>query len=477
MKKTLLYLMLIAFLASACRKNITLMNENTKAPSSAPAEGIFASAQRDLSDLLASAAVEKNIFRLVMQQWAQTTYTDESRYDLKTRQIPDRFFQAIYRDVLINFAEAKRIIAVDAKKPAGVKANQTAIADIMQVYAWQMLVNTFGNVPYTEALNYANITPKYDDARTITLDLLARLNADIAILNTNSASGSYDSSDLLYGGNIASWIKFANTLKLKLGMLLADSDVAIAQTAVGEAVAAGVFTSNGDNARISYFTATPNTNPLWTDLVQSGRNDFVSSKTIVDMMNTLNDPRRPFYFNALGGIYVGGVNGYNNKFNACSGPSSVLADPRVACVLLDYSETEFLLAEAVGRGFSVPGTAASHYENGITASILYWGGTSTDATNYLAQTTVAYATASGNYKQKIGEQKYLALYNRGFDAWVDWRRLDYPILTPAVNATSVIPLRFNYPVKEQQVNGANRSQASAAIGGDLVDTKLFWDKF
>ena len=74
-------------------------------------------------------------------------------------------------------------------------------------------------------------------------------------------------------------------------------------------------------------------------------------------------------------------------------------------------------------------------------------------------------------------QKWIALYNRGWDAWIEWRRLDYPQLIPGALALSEIPLRYPYPVNEQNVNGANYEQAAAAIGGDLVETKLWWNKF
>ncbi|MER3497879.1 MAG: hypothetical protein C4308_04220 [Chitinophagaceae bacterium] len=109
--------------------------------------------------------------------------------------------------------------------------------------------------------------------------------------------------------------------------------------------------------------------------------------------------------------------------------------------------------------------------------MLYWGGTPTEAATYLAQPSVNYVTAPGTYKQKIGIQKWIALYNRGWDAWIEWRRLDYPQLPPAVDAVSVIPLRYPYPVNEQNVKRVNYEAAAAAIGGDDVDTRLWWDKF
>src|SRR5678815_3242792 len=123
---------------------------------------------------------------------------------------------------------------------------------------------------------------------------------------------------------------------------------------------------------------------------------------------------------------------------------------------------------------NVGGTAEDHYNKAITASIMSWDGVAGD---YLAQSNVKYATASGTYKQKIARQEYIALYNRGFDAWTLIRRLDYPQMAVPVTALSDFPVRFTYPILEQNINASNYNAASTAIGGDEVTTKLFWDKY
>ncbi|HWJ25897.1 MAG TPA: SusD/RagB family nutrient-binding outer membrane lipoprotein, partial [Flavisolibacter sp.] len=280
--------------------------------------------------------------------------------------------------------------------------------------------------------------------------------------------------------------KFANSFKLKMGMTIADYDNAKAQSTVESAVAAGVFTSSDDNAQFNYLSGPPNTNPVWVDLVQSGRKDFVATTTLVDKLKSLHDPRTPFFitYDASGSDYSGGTPGASNNyatFSKPSGPNLVagsvgkVTNADFPALLLSYDEVEFFLAEAVERGYNVGGTAAQHYNNAVTASILWWGGTTTQANTYLAQTGVAYNSA--NWKQLIGEQKWLALYNRGWDEWIEWRRLDYPQLVTPPTADTDIPLRFTYPIPEQNVNTANYKEASTAIGGDNVTTKLFWDKF
>jgi hypothetical protein len=146
-------------------------------------------------------------------------------------------------------------------------------------------------------LNIDNKFPKFDDAATVYAALLTRLDADMAALDEHQ--GSLGAADQIYGAaqlTIVSWKKFANTFKLKMGITIADADNAKAKAAVEAAVTAGVFTSNADNAKFKFASTPPNTNPVWVDLVQSGRLDFIASKTFVDVLKTGGDPRLSLYF-------------------------------------------------------------------------------------------------------------------------------------------------------------------------------------
>ena len=123
-------------------------------------------------------------------------------------------------------------------------------------------------------------------------------------------------------------------------------------------------------------------------------------------------------------------------------------------------------------------SAADHYDNAVEASILYWGGTSAEVDSYISQASVDYTTSIGNYKQKIGTQKWLALYNRGFEAWTEWRRLDFPVIAAPADAETtngLPPLRLTYPTVELSLNETNLKAAGTSIGGDQMETKLFWD--
>ena len=489
-KAALLFLLLPIF--SACKKNLSDLNTDPKNPLNVPSYSLFTQAERSVTNTVTSASVNLNIFRLVEQQWTETTYLNETDYQLSSREQPDAIWSAFYTGALKNFQQAKVLIPTDVKD-AGTQKNELAITDIMQVYTYFYLVTTFGNVPYSQALNINTPFPKYDDAKTIYYNLLTRLDADIAALDPNS--GSFADADLIYDGDPAAWKKFANTLKLKMGITIADFDAAQAKTTVESAIASGVFTSNNDNANFAYVTTPPNTNPIWVDLVQSQRHDFVATTQFLNLLNPntpTQDPRTPYYFaQNADSLYAGADNGSGNgglvysQYSLPSGkyltkiPKSIgsLTNPDFPGLLLDYAETEFNLAEAASRGFNVgTGSVESHYDAAITASITYWGGTAAQAATYLQLPNVAYATATGgNALQKIAQQEYIALYNRGWDAWIVNRRLAYPVLIPPANAYSAFPVRFTYPVSEQNVNVVNYNQASAAIGGDLVTTKLFFD--
>ncbi|MFM6943585.1 MAG: SusD/RagB family nutrient-binding outer membrane lipoprotein, partial [Aquirufa sp.] len=392
-----------------------------------------------------------------------------------TRAIPQGWFTTMYRDVLADLNESAKLINADATLTPGEKANKLAIIDIMQVYTYSVLVNSFGNVPYTEALQATNLFPKYDDAKTIHTDLLARLNSSIAKLNT-SAAGFASGEDLVYKGSVAGWVKFGNTLRMKLGMIIADENTAAAKTAV-EASDANAISAASSNGLFTYQAASPNQNPLYVDIVTGGRQDYIAAKDLMDKLLGWNDPRTGLYFSKNNaGAYAGGIVGKVNTFVDFSRAGAKVIAAADPYVFADVVETEFLRAEAAERGYTVAGSAETHYKNAITASIIYWGGTQADADAYLAQPEVAYTTAAGNWKQKIGTQKWIALYNRPYEGWTELRRLDFPVISAPVNAKSGFPTRLTYPANEQTLNGPNYTAAASAIGGDLLTTKLFWDK-
>lgn len=445
---------------------------------------LISSSQKSLSDHITTPNYNTNVFRLTMQYWNEAIYMQESQYDFAPRSVSDQIYSDNYVLVLNNLQKAKDLInayvptATETTWPK-IKANQLAIVDMMMVYTFQNLVDTFGNIPYSEALKLETIkTPKYDDAATIYSDLIARLTTDINSLDVATTS-SLGSADLYYAGNVTKWKKFGSSVLLKLGIALADVNPALAQTTVNKAIGYGVITTNADNCLFTYLAASPNFNPLYQNLVSEGRQDFVAGKPIVDYMLANNDARVAKYFQkSENGDYKGSAIGLSASaqggINTLSLPGSYATTATTPGIILNAAEVNFYLAEAAARWGT--GNPATLYATAITASFEQWGLTAADATSYLA--TKPYDAS--NWKKSIGEQAWVALYNQPYSSWSTWRRLDYPQLVPAANAAPAaegkVPVRMVYSTRENSTNGANVSAAASAVGGDKLTTKLFWDK-
>jgi len=478
--KRILFIVLVLFIASSCTK-LEEMNIDTKNPVVVPSETLFTNAQRELSDQLASINVNTNVFKLFAQYITETTYTDEANYNIINRNVPENAFRTFYKDVLMDLKEAAKVMDTE---PAPVLdedkknfANRKAVIELHRIYTYDRLLMMFGNIPYSEALDIDNVNPKYDDAVTVYKQLFADLDKAIATLKAGAGAGSFGAADIIYNGDDAKWLMFANGLKLKMATQIADNPSGIdIDKAISEA-APNVFTSNDDNALFHYLGATPNTNPLYLDLVASGRSDFVATNTMVDLMLAMDDTiRLGLYYTKVkdtiaSEAFKGGPYGYSNSYPAYSHLSPTLEDPTFPCVLMDYTEIQFYLAEAAVKGNGGISGPQAYYDAAVTSSFEYWGSDAAAASAYLA--TNPYVDISS-----IGVQEWIAFFNRGFFGWTSWRRMDVPTLNDPpenYNGPGVFPMRYTYPVNEQTLNGANRAAAGKAIGGDFQKTKLFWD--
>jgi hypothetical protein len=529
MKKIFLVILLTGVVFS-CDDRFEELNRPKKNAAEVTGDALFANGVRNMFDMMASTDVNSNIFRLFSQYWAQTTYPDESQYNLVGREIPDNFWGIAYRDVLKDLDEAAVIINENFDPNVvdeATKNNQLAMIDICKVFTYSVLVDAFGAVPFSEALNDEILIPSYDPGEDVYDAIITMLDEAIATLDVD-AEGFRSNQDLIYEGDVSGWLKFANSLKLRMAITISDVNSNRAETMVNEAIASGLFESNDDNAAIDYQDAPPSTNPVWEDLVQSGRADYVISNTIVDKMQELADPRLLVYAAGMAFEYpldkvtkaerdstitaegqyilyypetdeivlktapftvfaadkdipllmfVGGEYGTANTYSANSHVGDLFHQPDLEGLILDYSEVQFLLAEAAERNFTTPMTAEEHYNQGIRASMEYWGVSDERIEDYLAQPEVAYATAEGDWKQKIGIQSWIALYNRGFEGWNVWRRLDFTgFNVPDGLTADDIPNRLTFPIEEATLNPSNFNSAIGLIGGsDDVQTKVFWD--
>jgi hypothetical protein len=439
--KYAIYLVLIVFISS-CTENFEDFNTDKKNPASVPGEALFTNALRDLAVQMNTPDVNENIWELWAQYWNETTYVNETNYDIGDRDQPDFAFRWAYRRVLKDLDEAAIIISegvVANAEEEVVKTNKLFIIEIINVFVFQRLVDIFGAIPYSEALDIGNVYPSYEMGVDIYDDILVRLDA--AISGLDDSAGSFGSEDVIYNGDVESWRIFANTLKLKIGIHLSDVNSAKAQSTIEDAVSAGVFSSAADEALFPFQTSAPHFNPIHANLVASGRNDFVATNTVIDIMVNNNDPRLDDYFDIntirplpfprdpetgsqLDAEFPDGVNkilfypqsggGYEAIFT--EGPFTVPAadtsagirvwlggnygdgtpwsthtqvapsvqEPTFPGLIMTYSQVLFYLAEAAERGYSVGGTPEEFYNAGITESILWWGGTQDEAAAYLA---------------------------------------------------------------------------------------------
>jgi len=507
MRKLLLPLLVFALVLSSCEDDLTSLNEDPKAASEVTADPLFSNALVELGTLKSSVNYNNNMFMFMSQYWAATTYADESQYNLTGRSIPSNYWSIMYRDVLNDLKRAETLVDEEEFTPDAEKTAMKAQAEVINVMAYHQLVTIFGNIPYSEALDPDNVSPAYDSQTDIYSDLMSRLNTAIGNLETAAANGTpgfSDAADLFYAGNMDAWVKFAKSLKMRLAIQVAETPGAVdfnPETAIAEA-SPGAFQSNADNLALAFTSTPPNRNPVWEDVINTGRNDFVAANTLIEMMNNLEDPRRKIQFtkvdtNTVEGdpaemAYVGGTYGVSNDYIGHSHVRGPLIEPDFEGILIEYAEIEFIRAEANARGW-LTGTAAQaaqHYNEAVRMDMEYWDNAASDSsitdqeiTDYLAQSNVAFPVGGTLRDQieAIAQQKWLGQYmNDNLQAWTDWRRLDHPTWfvaadNPGADNEDEIPTRFIYPVDEQNLNQSNWSEASSAIGGDEKTTLLFWD--
>jgi hypothetical protein len=412
--------------------------------------------------------------QLMVQYWSQNEYTSDSRYSAIDVTSFNGTFGGMYTNVLKELNSAKELVENQEVSNA-IKTNRKNILDVITAQVFGVLTDGFGDVPYSEAISDISL-PKYDSQQEIYNGLLATL--DNAAQSFSTSNGSFDSGDVIYNGDVASWRKLTNSLLLRFAMRIADVDATTASNYVNRAINRGVFTSNADNATFTFDSNINRANPLHIDISPNGgnRDDHCVSEYLVTTLENMGDPRLQEYAApASGGTIVGMPYGLSDNDATVlkpttSRPSDQVREATTPFYIITYSEVQFLLAEAYERGF-LTGSAANAYAEGITASMNRWG--ITDATaiaNYIA----ANPYNAANWKESIGVQKWVSLYMNGVEAWSEWRRLDYPVLAvPADAEIPTIPVKLPYPLSETQTNSSQLGQVSSDPGS--ITTKVWWD--
>lgn len=480
----------------ACNSSdITTANRNPNNPTSAPASALFTSATE--------AAVRRWVGfggpAIIAQQIANTTYPTSDSYVGLQADATTGTFNAAYTSDLQDYRQ------VIAKGKAAGQAGVYGPAMVMQTWDFSNLTDQWGAVPYTDAVRADSgiVTPTYDPQKTIYAGFFTTLKAAADAMAADAGGPGLGAADVIYGGNIAKWRRFANSLHARYALRIVNVDPVTATAELKAALSdpGGVFQSNSDNARLVWPGDGVSDNPF-ADVLKT-RDDARLARTMTSLMIPDNDPRLPVYGQPVvdSSVYPNGYGGMpqalpqdsaNAWYRKASRPGTIFypgvtsygtfgtsAGLSTPSYIMTYAELMFIKAEAAERslGGLTPGEAAADYDAAITASLNQWGITDpTTVASFLAQPSVAYQGGVAGLKQ-IAVQKWIALFATDVQAWAEWRRTCQPSNVVPGPATIVpyIPRRFYYSTTEASVNAANLNAAIAAQGPDNFSTRVWWD--
>ena len=393
-----------------------------------------------------------------------------------------------------------------------------AVATIVKILAMSRATDTYGPLPYTRFGN-GELYNAYDSQEDIYNSFFDELNEAISVLYdfyTKDASALVlEDYDFVYRGNVANWVKFANTLKLRLAMRIVYVDEGKAKQMAEEAVAhpLGVMTASTDVASLKHDTDFSYRHPLFV----IGPGEFTDARmgaTMDSYMNGYNDPRISSYFRLSSDGYRGirtGIDMNRESYAMSSDFFFFFTGSDAELIWMNPAEAYFLRAEGAIRGWAMDGTAEELYEQGVRVSFELLGASGAD--NYLADDTSTPApytdpVNSGNsigagspllgtitikwdeaadFEEKLERiitQKWIAIYPDGQEAWSEFRRTAYPKIFPVVvnNSGGLIDTetqvcRVPFPSTEYRDNAQNVAAAVSLLGGeDNGGTPLWWDK-
>ena len=465
---------------------LTDLNTNPNNPVDAGGQFFFTNGARAIINTFRGVTFDLTATSLFAQHVAKRAYTEEDRYAIRPENV-DAFW-SVYAGSLADLNRAAQK-GLEAKNPAVYGPALT-----LRSWGYGVITDTWGDVPYAQALTgdatTGTVSPTYDAQKDVYAGILADLKTASDSLAKPGVTNTLKAADPIYAGDVVKWRRFANSLRLRHGMRLSKVDPARAQAEVAAAFAAGVMQSNGDNATFAWPGDGTYNNPFNANF--RTRDDFRVSRTIVDTLKSLGDPRLTVYAQPTQNdktVYAGLENGLFEKDANAAGPTTSKIGTFFSAVnspmwYQTYSEVQFLLAEAAVRGW-IPGGAAqarTYYENGITASLAQFG-VASGAAAYVASPKVAFNTGGSTSAQlqQIWLQKWIALFGQGSEAWAEWRRTGTPALTsvPAsriVGSATGIPRRLLYSAADASVNGTGLAAAVARQGADTYMTPVWWDK-
>ena len=471
----ILYTFLSFAIFTGCDEGFEELNVDPNNSTAVPAHLLLGGTQLTYMNTMYSAQLGGDMGACWAQQWSKVQYNDEARYVPRRGNI-DAVWRNMYSSI-ISEANAMYNLA-DAENNNALKGASL----VMQAVGYQTLVDFFGPIPFTEAIDGSILQPAYDTEATVYAGIITMLTDASALLATGSGSITA-SSDLFYEGDLSKWKKLSNSLMFRA--LMRISSTPENQNSKMQGLMGKMIASNEESAQITYLGAAPDANPIWETIVDGNRAEYKINSVLVELLEQSNDERLAVYAgeNASGNI-LGKPSGFgasttlpNEDLGYTYANISPLGDKYLTAtlpgVLLSYSQLSFLVAQAANEGYVSGGIpmALAWYKQGITASFAFNG---LSSATYLAQLGVEFTTQNDG-RTKIATQEWIALFGQGFESWTEWRRNKIPVLTAAAEGDiNQIPSRFYYPTTEPSLNGTSYSAGVQMIGGDKLTSPLFW---
>jgi hypothetical protein len=476
---------------AGCDNDLTDINRSPNDPAQVQT-GVLFTAGVTRSVFAARSTIELTFFSTWPQHIGEFQYPEASYYLLRPTDA-DFYWNAFYTGPVQDLNQArKQAMSANLPSQGCDPACNNQLGPILTMRAWTyyFMTGMWGDIPFTEAgkAEEGNITPAYDAQSVIYDSLLTSLAAANAGMSATAGLG-LGAQDPIYGGDVAHWKKFANSLRARLGLDLTKANPTKARAEVVAAINAGGFTSNDDNAQLAWPGDGINDNPWHANQLEGSgtRDDVRMAATLIDTLNRLNDPRVAVYARprpaSAGGGYAGMPHGIEADDAAAYNTAASRLGTQIFAAdqpsyLMTYAEFSFIKAEAAFRGWiGSPADAATYYNDGIRASMEQWGVDADDIDAYLAQPRVVYNPATG--LQQIMLQKWIAFFTQGYEAWSEWRRTGLPTLAPAAASRinpPQIPRRVVYPQTEQSFNNAHLQAAITSQGGDELTSRVWIDK-
>ena len=352
----------------------------------------------------------------------------------------------------------------EAKKRTPVRTNTIAQCLIFSAETFMQNTLVYGDLPMSQSFDVNITKPKFDTQEQILDSLVLQLDAALGMIDDSPTA--ITTNDLVYGGDMGKWAKFARSLKFKILMYMVDRKPEYASKIVSMLSEGGMIDSQADNFAFPYFDVAGNRNAMWTIGDQyygpSGINDFFMTPPDADIMVPTTDPRLSVYFipgdDAAPGEFVACAASEDATSSSAYYNAANLAKPDQEDVMFSYSEQMLLEAEAEVRFNNDLVTAKAKFDDGLKASLSYWGVSSADQTAFVSQFSFTNATQA---LRLIHEQQWVDLIPRPIEGWANWRRSgpageEVPHLTVPVNANYPGLLRrWVYPEEERAANPDN----------------------